>query len=113
MVALAYDVRERIRQSEEYFKTLRSSVAAAQTIEIANSNKQTVDEDFEANDNTTIAIDVNLCSTCGKILASIKSLDKHIQSVHLKIKNFFCKHCPKAYYQKMHFDVHMKRYHNP
>ena len=48
-----------------------------------------------------------VCHDCGKILSSSRSLDKHIETVHLKVFRFYCDICDYHGSSKHHIRRHV------
>ena len=51
-----------------------------------------------------------VCSICG-VLMSLKGLQLHIRTVHLKQRPFTCQYCGKSFGQKITMTRHIDRYH--
>jgi uncharacterized Zn-finger protein len=51
------------------------------------------------------------CSICNKTFSTNTNLQRHIKTVHEKIKRFTCAHCPKSFYRKEHLQRHIARCH--
>ena len=52
-----------------------------------------------------------LCSDCGKSFYWKKSLEKHVEIVHLGVKSFVCPVCQKSFGHKQTLDRHVKCIH--
>lgn len=50
----------------------------------------------------------NVCSICQKVYGSPTNLRRHIETVHLKIKSFFCTICSKNFSQKKVLEYHLR-----
>ena len=71
-------------------------------------NEDENDEDYEiddANDNR------KHCDTCGKKFASASILKKHVERVHLGIRNFKCYQCDKKFKSNSALEYHLKVIH--
>ena len=53
----------------------------------------------------------HICSKCGKIFSSSGVLNRHILTVHEKVRHFKCELCESSFYDKKAFRVHKESVH--
>jgi len=51
------------------------------------------------------------CNICDRLFGSKPAVRKHIGTVHLKLRNFYCDHCDYSSYSKDSILSHMRSYH--
>ncbi len=54
----------------------------------------------------------NIELKAGPPLIFCKISSSHMESVHMKIKRFYCDHCPKAFYYRRKLAIHLKSHFN-
>ena len=52
------------------------------------------------------------CQTCGKTIADIRKLRRHIRFIHKQEKLFGCNHCGHQDYRKDNMKTHIKNNHS-
>ena len=53
------------------------------------------------------------CELCDHISANAQNLKYHVNTVHLKLKPYFCEKCGKSFVQKRRLEEHILNIHNP
>ena len=53
--------------------------------------------------------EVHTCEHCGQRFATSSRLEKHVDVVHLKKKNFQCERCDKLFYHSGHLEQHVQK----
>ena len=51
------------------------------------------------------------CKECGKVFKNRSGIKRHVESVHSKIKRFFCPHCHIGFYFKAVYEKHVRNIH--
>lgn len=57
------------------------------------------------------AYDFRICPECGKKCHGNNHLNFHIKKAHLKIKRFFCDHCPYSAFERFSMQTHLLQVH--
>lgn len=57
------------------------------------------------------AYDYRICPECGKKCHGNNHLNFHIRKAHLKIKRFFCDHCPYSAFERFSMQTHLLQVH--
>ena len=76
-----------------------------------NEIKITENKEIEENDKSLITANIHECPHCHKVLSSKRNLQRHIDTVHLRLKPFKCDDCGKSFSRKDNLDQHISAVH--
>ena len=54
----------------------------------------------------------NKCTICPQAFSRINDLKRHVSTVHLKLRDFKCDQCDKAYSSKPPLNTHIRKNHS-
>ena len=96
---------KRLKHSEE--KTVNNNLSDSDILyEIC------MESDSDSKTNKEQKSGQNICKICNKTFRSSKYVQEHIESVHEKIKRFFCDMCDYRTYHDYHLRGHYQRVHS-
>ncbi|KAJ8905604.1 hypothetical protein NDN08_002110 [Rhodosorus marinus] len=104
------------------FKSLGSAVAAKEMLALPSTEELTssesadppgIDDSFASPPRSSAdeAGSENVCTECGHEFKRVYELKRHIDSVHLRVRNYPCEICGKRFSQSGHVRVHIQTVH--